>query len=133
MSPSRSSPSEPPSTPSAASDPTLDVSSIGDTHLQTGPPASTIDFPPQAIVGPYQLLRKLGQGGMGAVYLARQLRLDKLVAFKVLAPDLASNADAMRRFEREMKAVGKLEHPNIVRAMDAGESGGTHYLAMEYV
>lgn len=121
--------------PSAASEPTLDVSSINDTSAERKDAglASTIDFPPQTVIGPYQVLKKLGQGGMGAVYQARHVKLDKLVALKVLAPHLVDNAEAVQRFEREMKAVGKLEHPNIVRAMDAGQIGNTHYLVMEYV
>jgi serine/threonine protein kinase/WD40 repeat protein len=70
---------------------------------------------------------------MGAVYRAVQTRLDKVVALKVLAPKFAENKRFLARFEREMKAVGKLEHPHIVRAMDAGEFDGVTYLAMEYV
>lgn len=84
-------------------------------------------------LGQYELLAKVGEGGMGAVYLARHTRLDKIVAVKVLPPDRMRDADAVARFDREMRAVGKLEHPNIVRAMDAGEVDGTHFLAMEYV
>jgi serine/threonine protein kinase len=81
----------------------------------------------------YQLLEKLGQGGMGTVYLARHTDLDRLVAIKVLAPQRLGDAGAVARFKREMKAVGRLEHPNIVRAMDAGEEEGVHFLVMEYV
>ena len=84
-------------------------------------------------LGPYLLLAKLGEGGMGAVYKARHTRLDKVVAIKVLSGHLTKQAAAVSRFGREMQAVGKIDHPNIVRAMDAGEVGGTHYLAMEYV
>jgi serine/threonine protein kinase len=120
---------------SPASDPTHDIAAAADTRGGglRAPLASTIDFAPQAVVGPYQILKKLGQGGMGAVYQARHVKLDKLVALKVLAPHLVGDAEALQRFEREMKAVGKLEHPNIVRAMDAGQVGDTHYLVMEYV
>lgn len=122
-------------TASNASEPTLDVSSINDTHLRSGDPglASTVEFAPRSVIGPYQLINKLGQGGMGAVYQARHLKLEKLVALKILSPHLVGDAAAVQRFEREMKAVGKLEHPNIVRAMDAGEVEGTHFLVMEYV
>ena len=84
-------------------------------------------------IGPYQLVRKLGQGGMGAVYEAQHTKLDKTFALKVLPPGFASNAAAVSRFEREMKAVGKLDHPNIVKATNADEWQGTHYLVMEYV
>jgi formylglycine-generating enzyme required for sulfatase activity/serine/threonine protein kinase len=86
-----------------------------------------------ATLGPYQILGKLGEGGMGAVYKARHSRLDKMVAIKVLSAAVTHEPEAIARFEREMKAVGKLNHPNIVQAYDAGEVNGTHYLAMEYI
>jgi len=81
----------------------------------------------------YELLEKLGEGGMGAVYKARHRKLDKIVAIKVLPPQRMQDAQAVARFEREMRAVGKVEHPNIVRATDAGEADGSHFLVMEYV
>ena len=84
-------------------------------------------------LGPYQLLDKLGEGGMGAVYKARHVKLGRLVALKVLPPHVLSRPDALARFEREMMAVGSLQHPNVVQAHDAGEIGGVHYLSMEYV
>lgn len=126
---------KPNSSPSCPSSSTLDVSSLNDTRGfgSDAGRASTIDFAPQAVIGPYQILKKLGQGGMGAVYQARHIKLDKLVALKVLSPHLVGDTEAVQRFEREMKAVGKLDHPNIVRAMDAGQIGETHYLVMEYV
>ena len=89
------------------------------------------DFPQQ--IGPYRLLAKLGQGGMGTVYKALHTKLDRVVALKLLPEDRMRAADAVARFEREMKAVGKLDHPNIVRASDADEEHGRHYLVMEYV
>ena len=81
----------------------------------------------------YKLLAKLGEGGMGAVYKALHTRLDKVVALKILPADRMRDAGSVARFQREMKAVGRLDHPNIVRAMDAGEEGGMHFLVMEYV
>lgn len=81
----------------------------------------------------YELLEKLGEGGMGAVYKARHFRLDKIVAIKILPADRTSDDQALARFHREMRAVGKLDHPNIVRAMDAGEVDEIHFLVMEYV
>ena len=81
----------------------------------------------------YHLLEKLGEGGMGTVYKARHQRLKRLVALKVLPQDRTRDKRAVARFEREMEAVGKLEHANVVRALDAGEHDGTHYLVMEYV
>jgi WD40 repeat protein len=84
-------------------------------------------------LGQYRLLEKLGRGGMGAVYKALHLKLEKHVALKVLAPERLSDPQAVARFLREMRAVGRLDHRNIVGATDAGESGGTHFLVMELV
>jgi hypothetical protein len=82
-------------------------------------------------VGPYELLERLGGGGMGEVFRARHGRLKKEFALKVLSPQLARDPEAARRFERETEALGRLEHPHLVRATDAGVSGGTPYLVME--
>lgn len=81
----------------------------------------------------YELLEKLGEGGMGTVWKARHLKLDKLVALKVLPQHLTNDPATVSRFEREMRAVGRVEHANVVRAMDANEVGGRHFLVMEYV
>ena len=81
----------------------------------------------------YELLSKLGQGGMGTVYKARHSRLKRIVALKVMTTPRLQDPRAVARFEREMEAIGRLDHPNIVRATDAGESDGLHYLVMEYV
>ncbi|MBL7044638.1 MAG: protein kinase, partial [Pirellulaceae bacterium] len=84
-------------------------------------------------IGQYELAAKLGEGGMGTVYKALHTKLEKIVALKVLPADRMKDTNAVERFEREMRAVGKLDHPNIVRAMDAGEAAEMHYLVMEYV
>jgi len=84
-------------------------------------------------LGEYRLVAKLGQGGMGTVYKAVQTKLDKVVAVKVLPQSRTEDTRAVARFEREMKAVGRLNHPNIVQALDAREIDGTHFLVMEYV
>ena len=81
----------------------------------------------------YQLLVEIGSGGMGTVYKARHQKLKRLVALKILSQERMANAAAVARFEREMEAVGKLDHPNIVRATDAGEADGKHFLVMELV
>ncbi|NUN53106.1 MAG: serine/threonine protein kinase [Planctomycetaceae bacterium] len=81
----------------------------------------------------YRILSKLGEGGMGVVYRALQKRLDRVVALKVVMPHLAADPSYLRRFEREAKAVAKLNHPSIVAAYDYGESNGRVYLAMEFV
>ncbi|QDV70499.1 Serine/threonine-protein kinase PknB [Rosistilla carotiformis] len=92
--------------------------------------------PPPEIVGmlgQYELIKKLGQGGMGAVYKAKHTRLRRIVALKVLPANLLQDEAAIARFDREMQAVGALDHPNIIRASDAGEIDGTHYLVMELI
>jgi serine/threonine protein kinase/Leucine-rich repeat (LRR) protein len=81
----------------------------------------------------YQLLAKLGEGGMGTVYKAVHTKLDRQVAIKLLPMERSRDARAIARFEREMRAAGKLEHPNLVMAHDAGETDGRHFLVMEYV
>jgi serine/threonine protein kinase len=81
----------------------------------------------------YQVLGWLGEGSMGQVYKARHLRLDRLVALKVIHPDRLASADTLRRFQREARAAARLAHPHVVSVYDAGEAGGKHYLALEYV
>jgi serine/threonine-protein kinase len=84
-------------------------------------------------LGDYQLLRRLGVGGMGQVYLARQLSLKRFVALKLLRDDLAANLSALKRFEAEAQAVARLNHPNIVHIHQIGEHDGLRYMALEYV
>ena len=84
-------------------------------------------------IGLYELIEPIGQGGMGTVYRARHKKLNQEVALKVLPSWRMRNPKAIARFEREMRAVGKLNHPGIVRALDAGEANDVHFLAMEYV
>ena len=81
----------------------------------------------------YRFVKKLGQGGMGTVYKAVHSKLKSTVAVKLLPRERRHDQEAIRRFAREMEAVGKLAHPNIVRALDAGEEQGRHYLVIEYV
>lgn len=81
----------------------------------------------------YELLEPLGRGGMGTVYRALHRSLDRIVAVKLLPGRRLRAPQAVERFRREMKAIGRLNHPSIVRATDAGEVDGTHYLAMDYV
>lgn len=92
---------------------------------------SRVKPPPK--LGPYELGTEIGTGGMGSVYRATHSKLGRTVAVKVLHGRRLSQPDAIARFEREMKAVGQLEHPNIVRATDADEDDGVQYLVMEYL
>jgi serine/threonine protein kinase len=84
-------------------------------------------------LGDYELRGELGHGGMGVVYRARQINLNQTVALKVLSQRYLDEPQAIARFKREMQSIGGLEHPNIVRAYNAGEANGAHFLAMEYV
>ncbi len=81
----------------------------------------------------YQMLKKLGEGSMGAVYLAKQESMDRNVAIKILAPHLARNEKFVDRFLREARSVARLNHINIISGIDVGESNGINYFAMEYV
>jgi predicted Ser/Thr protein kinase len=80
-----------------------------------------------------EVLELLGQGGMGAVYKARQLKLDRLVALKILPLETGSDPTFAERFNREARALARLNHPNIVAVHDFGEAGGLYYFIMEYV
>ena len=84
-------------------------------------------------LGGYELISKLGQGGMGAVYKARQENMDRTVALKVLPKSLAKDDEFISRFLREARAAGRLSHPNVVAGIDAGFADGYYYFAMEYV
>jgi serine/threonine protein kinase len=84
-------------------------------------------------LGDYRIESVLGSGGMGIVYLAVHMRLGKEVALKVLKLGDDHDPKVISRFQREMEAVGRLDHPNVVRAIDAREEGGVHLLVMEYL
>src|SRR6187397_778192 len=81
----------------------------------------------------YQVESLLGAGGMGEVYLARDPRLDRAIALKILPLDLAFDADRLQRFTREAKAASALNHPNVATIYDIGESDALHFIVMEYV
>jgi serine/threonine protein kinase len=83
-------------------------------------------------LGPYEIVAALGAGGMGEVYEARDTRLDRAIAVKVLPPHLASDPDFRARFDREARAIGGLGHPNICVLHDVGHHGGTDFLVTEY-
>src|SRR5207237_7825332 len=80
-----------------------------------------------------EVLELIGQGGMGAVYKARQTKLDRIVALKVLPPEWGTDPAFAERFAREARALAKLNHPHIVAVHDFGEADGLFYLVMEYV
>ncbi len=85
------------------------------------------------VLGNYLLLEQIGAGRMGQMFKARHPRMDRIVAIKVLSEKLVEDQAAIARFEREVKAAARLNHPNIVTAYDSDQAQGIHFLVMEYV
>jgi serine/threonine protein kinase len=83
--------------------------------------------------GRYEIIRLLGEGGMGAVYQARQVAMDRMVALKLIRPEVVTSRSAVARFKKEMLVTAKVEHPNTIRVYDFGETDGKLYLTMEYL
>ena len=109
---------------------------------ESGPPGAKAGSPPPAAPAPgeiakffpqLEIIECLGRGGMGVVYKARQPRLNRLVALKILSPEREKDPAFAGRFEKEAQALARLSHPNIVTIHDFGEAGGMYYLLMEYV
>ena len=91
-------------------------------------------FPPGSLLaGRYEILRVLGEGGMGAVYQARDRELDRVIALKVIRPELAGNAAILQRFKQELILARHVSHKNVVRIYDLGEAEGIKFITMEYV
>jgi eukaryotic-like serine/threonine-protein kinase len=88
---------------------------------------------PGTRLGPYEILSAIGAGGMGEVYKARDTRLDRIVAIKVLPTHLAERTELRERFEREAKTIASLNHPHICTLYDTGHQDGTEFLVMEYI
>lgn len=84
-------------------------------------------------IGDYRIMRRLGEGGMGQVYLSEQISLKRPVALKILKSELSANASALQRFKAEAEAVAKASHPNIVQVYAIGDLNGLPYMALEYV
>jgi serine/threonine protein kinase/Tfp pilus assembly protein PilF len=84
-------------------------------------------------LGNYEIEHLLGRGGMGVVYKARQISLDRPVALKILQPTLSSDASFIKRFQREARAVAQLDHSNIIQIFDIAEEAGLHFFSMQYV
>ncbi|MDQ0711101.1 serine/threonine protein kinase [Streptomyces luteogriseus] len=100
-----------------------------ETSLFSGRPSELVG---QQIAG-YRIEQEIGRGGMAVVYRARDLRLERTVALKLLAPDLARNDTFRRRFAHESRAAAAIDHPHIVPVFEAGETDGVLYIAMRYV
>jgi serine/threonine protein kinase len=104
----------------------------GDSDVPERIPIDSPPMPPSTI-GPYQIERELGRGGMGEVYLARDTRLDREVAIKALPAHLAQDADRLARFQREAKVLASLNHPGIGAIYGLEEVNGFQYLILEFV
>ncbi len=116
-------------TPAAPADRGTRTWTAGDTLTEAVP-----DLPPELYDHPrYQILTKLGHGGMGVVYQARHRLMDRVVALKVLCPRLLDRPASVERFRREVQNAARLSHANIVTAYDADQAGTAHFLVMEYV
>jgi serine/threonine protein kinase len=105
--------------------------SVASAAVAERPAESDQDIP--RTLGNYQIIRQLGRGGMGAVYLARQISLDRPVALKVMNAEWAQNPSFLVRFTREAYAAAQLVHHNVVQVYDIGADHGVHYFSMEYV
>ncbi|MFT7462693.1 MAG: serine/threonine protein kinase, partial [Pseudohongiellaceae bacterium] len=90
-------------------------------------------LPPGSLLGQYRLAEVVGEGGMGRIYRATHLHLDRVLAIKVLAPRLSKDAALVQRFQLEARALARLSHPHIVSIHDMGSQGEMHYFVMEYV
>jgi serine/threonine protein kinase len=98
-----------------------------------GQGTAAYDLPVLGQLGQYDLLEKLGEGGMGQVWKARHRLMDRVVAVKVIHPRHLDRPAALSRFQREIRALARLDHPHIVRAEYADQAGETHFLVMEFV
>src|SRR5471032_546263 len=84
-------------------------------------------------IGKYEILGHIATGGMGIIYKARDVDLDRLVALKLLPAELAAQPTTLIRFHREAKAAARLRHENIVAIFDVGENNGSHFIALEFI
>src|SRR3989440_8402636 len=88
---------------------------------------------PGTKLGRYEIRSKIGEGGMGEVYLAEDSKLNRKVAIKILPAEVASDQERMRRFVQEAKAAAALNHPNIAHIYEIGEANGLNFIAMEFI
>jgi tetratricopeptide (TPR) repeat protein/predicted Ser/Thr protein kinase len=97
-------------------------------------PAVEVSFPPGSVVaGRYEILQMIGEGGMGAVYKAKDRELDRLICLKVIRSELASRPEVLQRFKQELILARKVTHKNVVRTYDLGEFEGTRFITMEFI
>jgi eukaryotic-like serine/threonine-protein kinase len=102
--------------------------------LPSHPATSESAISPGSVLGiRYEIVQLLGQGGMGAVYKAKDLELDRLVALKVIRPEMAVNPEILRRFKQELILARQITHRNVIRIFDLGEADGIKFITMEYI
>jgi len=132
---SESTPSKPGSTTAAATPPAgvSATSTPPGTRSITRTSCSATDKMIGRSVGKSRILKRLGRGGMGDVYLCQNPDYDKAVAIKILPPDLTRNDELLQRFRREADSAARLDHPNLVEILDVGDENGLHYILMAYV
>src|SRR6266481_6291530 len=129
------------STPFPLSEVTLAPTGVGTeawsvpvTRSTAAETAAKRQLQPGTIIGDrYEILQLLGQGGMGAVYKARDIELERLVALKLIRPDLASHPEILRRFKQELILAREVTHWNVIRIFDLGQAHGVRFITMEYV
>jgi len=123
-----------PSTPVSSADPSIWSARLRTRGADAGEVISTTTIQPGFILGKrYEIVRQLGEGGMGAVYQARDTELDRMVAIKVIRPDLAGNPEILQRFKQELILAREVTHRNVVRIFDLGEAGGVKFITMEFI
>ena len=124
-------PSEPPGAPCAECGSRSDSAALEDGFERPLTPPSPAELAP--LFPGLEIIEVAGSGGMGTIYKARQPQLDRVVALKILSPELGRDPEFARRFSREAQALAKLNHTNIVSVFDFGQAGGHYYFLMEYV
>src|SRR5437763_16095946 len=114
----------------------LRVSRRGSSHHASSATRDTVFHPvsrEQQQFGSYRILKRLGAGGMGEVYLAFDIRLERQIALKFLPAELTFNESAVHRFQKEARTASALNHPNILTIHEVGQINGEHFLASEYI
>src|SRR5215475_6144861 len=125
-------------TSSSFEGPTIGVASASSSGAQA-PTAAGARVPARALSankilgGRYEIIEMLGEGGMGTVYRARDNEVDRIIALKVIRPDLAANPEILRRFKQELVLARQITHKNVIRIYDLGEADGVKFITMEYV
>ena len=121
--------------PNPPSDPSQDITAVGISQaagvVRKFAPAGLI--PGSVVASRYQIVRELGQGGMGTVYQARDLELDRVVAMKVIRPEFANDPSVSQRFKQELVLARQITHRNVIRIYDLGDAEGLKFITMEYV